>query len=77
MKRVISVFLVTVFIFSAIPFVAKAVDIKESETNDDFSTADAISVNSTVSGALSHNMDLDFYKFTVSANVYRDSYSIC
>ena len=70
MKRVISVFLVTVFIFAAIPFVAKAADIKESETNDDFSTADAISVNSTVSGALSHNMDLDFYKFTVSANGY-------
>lgn len=67
MKKIISTILVVLTLLSTMAFTASAAS-SESESNDTYSTADTLSLNSTISGKMGTSSDVDFYKITASAN---------
>lgn len=70
MKKFVSILLVTIMLLSVIPFSVSAAETKESEPNDDFSTADSVAVNATIKGNLLTYSDVDYFKFSLSNNGY-------
>ncbi len=64
MKKAFSILLVAVMLFALIPFTATAAN--ESEPNENYQTATAIPLNANINGALSDNVDEDWYKFTLT-----------
>ncbi len=65
MKKTVCLVFSLVFLIAALNVTAFAAS-RESENNNDFTKADLISVNETVTGAISDGIDTDWYKFTLS-----------
>ncbi len=59
MKKIVSILLVMLLLISSVPMMASAANQKEKESNDNFSTANSISINTTISGNLSSYSDVD------------------
>ena len=64
MKKTVSLILVALLIFAMLPLSVSAAN--ESEPNENYQKATAISVNTNVYGALSNDTDEDWYKFTLN-----------
>ena len=70
MKKFVSTLLVMLLLISSVPMMASAANQKEKESNDSFSTANSISINTTIRGNLSLYSDVDYYKFTIPDTGY-------
>lgn len=69
MKKIICLAFSLALLIFAVNFTAFAAS-RESENNNDFTKADLISVNETVTGNLANGDDSDWYKFTLSKPGY-------
>ena len=71
MKKLLSVILSIVVLFSSFTFVASAdvgdKEFDENESNDSFATANIIYKDYTVFGYLSSQYDMDYFKFTLTS----------
>lgn len=68
MKKIISIILVAMMLFSVMTVSVSAATYSESESNDSYSTADTLNLNSSISGIMNNSNDVDIYKVTTSAN---------
>lgn len=70
-KRILTVLLTLALIISVVPNMAYAADITSgTDNNDTSSTATPLSSAGTVTGVLSSEDDVDFYKYTVDVTGY-------
>ncbi len=68
MKKVMSIILVAMMLFSTMTVSVSAATYSESESNDSYSTADTLSSGNTIKGELSSSSDIDYYKIATSSN---------
>ena len=71
MKRFLSVFLSLLLMISIIPITELNVDAAgnyEVESNNDYSSADVLTINNSISGKMDTTDDIDMYKITVPSN---------
>ena len=71
MKKLLSILFAMVTVLSVMfvsNFAVIAENLTESESNDNYSTADTLPLNASITGAMQDTSDIDVYKITASSN---------
>lgn len=71
MKKLLSILFAMVTVLSVMfvsNFVVIAENLTESESNNNYSTADTLPLNASITGAMQSTSDSDVYKITATSN---------